>query len=70
MQERQVDMISDPGLTLTVYAAEPGSTAAQALDLLASWQATETAESIAAAAPPSSAPGRRTTESVPDHGRS
>jgi transcriptional regulator with XRE-family HTH domain len=32
-----VDMISDPGLTLTVYAAEPASPTARALDLLASW---------------------------------
>ncbi|MHA3020946.1 helix-turn-helix transcriptional regulator [Mycobacterium sp. BMJ-28] len=32
-----VDMISDPGLTLTVYVAEPASASAQALDLLASW---------------------------------
>lgn len=38
-----VDMISDPGLSLTIYAAEPGSPSAQALDLLASWQATERA---------------------------
>ena len=36
-----VDMISDPGLSLTIYAAEPGSPTAHALDLLASWQATE-----------------------------
>jgi hypothetical protein len=35
-----VDMISDPGLTLTLYAAEPGSPTAHALDLLASWAAT------------------------------
>jgi hypothetical protein len=34
-----VDMISDPGLTLTLYAAEPGSPTAHALDLLASWTA-------------------------------
>jgi hypothetical protein len=34
-----VDMISEPGLTLTLYAAEPGSPTAQALDLLASWTA-------------------------------
>jgi transcriptional regulator with XRE-family HTH domain len=34
-----VDMISDPGLTLTLYAAEPASPTAQALDLLASWTA-------------------------------
>ncbi len=32
-----MDMISDPGLTLTLYAAEPGSATAHALDLLASW---------------------------------
>lgn len=36
-----VDMISDPGLTLTIYAAEPASPTAQALDLLASWTATQ-----------------------------
>ena len=35
-----VDLISDPGLTLTVYAAEPGSPTARALDLLASWTST------------------------------
>jgi transcriptional regulator with XRE-family HTH domain len=44
-----VDMISEPGFTLTIYAAEPGSSTAQALDLLASWQATEVAEGAAAA---------------------
>jgi transcriptional regulator with XRE-family HTH domain len=36
-----VDMISEPGLTLTLYAAEPGSPTAHALALLASWAATE-----------------------------
>jgi transcriptional regulator with XRE-family HTH domain len=35
-----VDMISEPGLTLTIYAAEPGSATADALVLLASWAAT------------------------------
>jgi hypothetical protein len=35
-----VDMISEPGLTLTLYAAEPGSSTAHALNLLASWAAT------------------------------
>src|SRR4051794_30443584 len=35
-----VDMISDPGLTLTLYAAEPASPTAHALDLLAAWTAT------------------------------
>ena len=33
-------MISDPGLTLTIYAAEPASPTARALDLLASWTST------------------------------
>lgn len=32
-----VDMISEPGLTLTLYAAEPASPTAEALALLASW---------------------------------
>ena len=35
-----VDMISDPGLTLTIYVAEPASPTARALDLLASWNST------------------------------
>ena len=37
-----VDMISEPGLTLTFYTAEPASPTAHALELLASWTATET----------------------------
>jgi transcriptional regulator with XRE-family HTH domain len=36
-----VDMISEPGLTLTFYAAEPASPTAEALDLLASWSSAE-----------------------------
>jgi transcriptional regulator with XRE-family HTH domain len=36
-----VDMISEPGLTLTLYAAEPASATAQALSLLASWTSTD-----------------------------
>jgi transcriptional regulator with XRE-family HTH domain len=39
-----VDMISEPGLTLTLYAAEPASPTAHALDLLASWTAGERVE--------------------------
>ena len=35
-----LDMISDPGLTLTLYAAEPESPTAHALELLASWTST------------------------------
>lgn len=34
-----VDMLSEPGLTLTIYAAEPASRSADALRLLASWSA-------------------------------
>jgi transcriptional regulator with XRE-family HTH domain len=40
-----VDMISEPGLTLSLYAAEPGSPTAHALNLLASWAATPTIDS-------------------------
>ncbi len=40
-----VDMLSDPGLTLTIYAAEPASRTAEALSLLASWTAVEAAPS-------------------------
>lgn len=36
-----LEMAAEPGLTLTVYAAEPGSSSEQALRLLASWAATE-----------------------------
>lgn len=34
-----VPLVSEPGLTMTVYAAEPGSASADALALLASWSA-------------------------------
>jgi transcriptional regulator with XRE-family HTH domain len=37
-----VDMVSEPGLNLTIYAAEPGSHTAQALSLLSSWASTVT----------------------------
>jgi hypothetical protein len=36
-------MLSEPGLTLTVYAAEPASRTAEALTILASWTAREPA---------------------------
>ncbi|SDS83275.1 Helix-turn-helix domain-containing protein [Friedmanniella luteola] len=35
------DLRADPGLSLTIYAAEPGSPTAEALALLASWAATD-----------------------------
>ncbi len=40
-----MDLVSEPGLSMTVYAAEPASSTAQALTLLASWAATELAAS-------------------------
>lgn len=46
-----VDMIADPGLSLTIYAAEPASPTAHALDLLASWAATVADPDNAAATP-------------------
>jgi hypothetical protein len=36
-----VDMISEAGLTMTIYAAEPASPTEHALALLASWTATQ-----------------------------
>jgi transcriptional regulator with XRE-family HTH domain len=38
-----LDLISEPGLNLTIYAAEPASESAHALALLASWAATPAA---------------------------
>ena len=35
-----LDMVAEPGLTMTIYAAEPDSPTADALALLASWAAT------------------------------
>jgi hypothetical protein len=42
-------MISEPGLTLTFYAAEPASSTAHALDLLASWTASQKTETATSA---------------------
>jgi transcriptional regulator with XRE-family HTH domain len=36
----RLDVAADPGLTMFVYAAEPGTRSAEALDLLGSWAAT------------------------------
>ena len=36
-----LEMAAEPGLTLTIYSAEPGSGSEQALRLLASWAASE-----------------------------
>jgi transcriptional regulator with XRE-family HTH domain len=40
-----MDLVADPGLTMFVYTAEPGSKSEQALNLLASWTATPDQES-------------------------
>ena len=55
-----VDMISDPGLTLTLYAAEPASPTAHALDLLAAWTSTPTRQN----AEPSATADRAATERI------
>lgn len=39
----QLDLRAEPGLTLLIYTAEPGSPSAERLRLLASWQATRDA---------------------------
>ncbi|WP_024793629.1 helix-turn-helix transcriptional regulator [Tomitella biformata] len=36
-----LEMAAEPGLTLTIYAAEPGSSSEESLRLLASWAASE-----------------------------
>ncbi len=36
-----MEMASDPGLTLTIYTAEPGTPSADAMKMLASWAAAE-----------------------------
>ncbi len=43
-----LEMVSAPGLNLTVYTAEPGSPTAQALALLSAWAATERSSRTAA----------------------
>ncbi|MEV6260161.1 helix-turn-helix transcriptional regulator [Streptomyces sp. NPDC051784] len=46
-----LEMAAEPGLTLTVYAAEPGSPSEEGLRLLASWAATEEARTPTSAEP-------------------
>ena len=41
-----LDMVAEPGLTMTIYAAEPNSPTADALALLASWVATHTPATV------------------------
>lgn len=42
-----LEMAAEPGLTFTIYAAEPGSASAERLRLLASWAASEQVDSAA-----------------------
>jgi hypothetical protein len=39
-----LEMAAEPGLTLTIYTAEPGSPSEEALRLLASWAASQEAD--------------------------
>lgn len=41
-----MNLEAEPGLTLTVYAAEPGTASEERMRLLASWAATESLESV------------------------
>jgi transcriptional regulator with XRE-family HTH domain len=41
-----MELSADPGLTVSVYSAEPGSRSQEALDLLASWSATPASEPL------------------------
>jgi MmyB-like transcription regulator ligand binding domain len=53
-----MELPADPGLSLVVYSAEPGSPSADALNLLASWAATlERSDETAAAEPAHEAEG-------------
>ncbi|NUP75210.1 MAG: transcriptional regulator, partial [Sinomonas sp.] len=49
LQFEAMSLAEDPGLTLTVYPAEPGSPSEESLRLLASWAATERLEERARA---------------------
>ena len=40
-----LEMAAEPGLTLTIYTAEPGSPSEEALRLLASWAASQETDS-------------------------
>jgi transcriptional regulator with XRE-family HTH domain len=47
-----LDMVAEPGLRMTIYAAEPGSPSEHALALLASWAATQPKPTIDAGSQP------------------
>jgi transcriptional regulator with XRE-family HTH domain len=41
-----LEMAAEPGLTLTIYTAEPGSSSAERMQLLASWAASECGNAV------------------------
>jgi hypothetical protein len=47
-----MDLRAEPGLTMTLYTAEPGSPTEDALQLLASWAATQQADTTARVSTP------------------
>ena len=51
-----MDLPADAGLSLIVYSAEPGSASADALNLLASWTATNSGGSAVRAVPAQAEP--------------
>ena len=52
-----MELVADPGLTMFVYTAEPGSRSEEALNLLASWTATPDEESACRSRGTASTPG-------------
>jgi len=53
-----LEMAAEPGLTLTIYTAEPGSPSEDALRLLASWAASQESDATGTSCPPSRWPPR------------
>jgi transcriptional regulator with XRE-family HTH domain len=60
-----VDMVSEPGLTLTVYAAQPGSPTEERLRLLASWALDSEATGSATARAATGTSAAPTADDVP-----
>jgi hypothetical protein len=51
----RIDVAADPGLMIVTYTAEPGSQSEEALRVLASWAATEEAQTTVSSDGPSAA---------------
>ncbi|MGC1213965.1 MAG: hypothetical protein WA890_22225 [Micromonospora sp.] len=54
-----LEMAAEPGLTLTIYTAEPGSPSEDALPLLASWAASEETDTDGRTTAPTDSPSGR-----------